>query len=205
MNTRATSVQFKDIDGDSVDEWVFKLSIDDIPYASATGKFSLPCFNIYVLTYDASFAIPAGGKPDDTTEISKTKVTEYIQWYAEVSATKKAIAVTKIVLVANTSDIAKISLSKVNIPGIGYLDGSNFDESVLSSEIRWTYTISSKLYGADYIKLPVNVLNKFEFTTQVDLTLGSSGTIGITLYIYQLDYTGSQVSDSDTVGFAAQA
>ena len=203
MNNRVQSVEYKDIDGDNVEEYVFKLDISKIPYASGTGKYSLPCFNIYLLTYASSFSWPTAGKPDDLSNVGTTKVTKYLEWYITLPAEKQALALAKVVLVANTSDVSKVTLKKLNIPGIGYLDGSSFDQDVLSNQIKWTYTISNSLYGADYIKLPVNSLNKFEFTTTVELDLASGDTIQFTLYLYYFDATESLQSVSDSVTVSA--
>jgi hypothetical protein len=203
MNSRATSVTYEDIDGDNVEEFVFRLNIADIPFASGTGKYSLPSFNVYLLSYDSSWAFPTAGKPSDMTGIGTTKITKYLEWYTEFSAEKKAVAVCKVVLVANTSDISKVTLKKLNVPGIGYLDGSSFDQDVLSSEIKWTYSISTLLYGSDYLKLPVNTLNKQEFTTSLELDLATGDQLGFTLYIYYFDSAESMQSLSDTVGISA--
>jgi len=194
MNSRATSVDYKDIDGDNVKEFVFRLNVADIPLATGTGKYSLPCFNVYLLTYDSSHSISS---PSNIVA-GTSKVTKYVEWYTTMSAEKKALAVCKVVLVANTSNIEEITLKKLNIPGIGYLDGSSFEQSVLSSEIRWTYTITSTLYGADYIKLPVNSLNKFEFTTTLEVDLASDN-IQVTLYVYYLTSAEATASLSDAV------
>ena len=199
MNNRVQSVEYKDIDGDNVEEYVFKLDISKIPYASGTGKYSLPCFNIYLLTYANSFSWPTAGKPDDLTNVGTTKTTKYLEWYISLSAEKKALALAKVVLIANTSDVSKVTLKKLNIPGIGYLDGSSFDQDVLSDQIKWTYAISNTLYGADYITLPVNSLNKFEFTTAVEVDLASGDVIQFTLYLYYFDATESLQSVSDSV------
>jgi len=204
MNNRVQAVDYKDIDGDNVEEYIFKLDISNIPYASGTGKYSLPCFNIYLLSDDTgSFAFPAAGKPDDLSSVGTSKVTKYLEWYMAMSAEKKAVALSKVVLTVNTSDISKVTLKKLNIPGIGYLDGSSFEQDVLTSSIKWTYTISNTLYGADYLKLPVNSMNKFEFTTAVELDLASGDILQFTLTVYQLDSEESQVSDSDSVVVSA--
>lgn len=189
-----TSVQYTDVDGDGVKDLVFRLDISDIPFASGTGKYTLPSFNVYLITYDSSHSISS---PADIVA-GTSKVTKYVEWYTTMSTSKKALAVTKIVLVANTSAIEEITLDKLNIPGIGNLDGSNFEQSVLSTETRWTYTISSQLYGADYIELPVNQLNKFQFTTTLTVTL-STNHIQVTLYIYYLTSAGATASLSDPV------
>ena len=203
MNSRVQAVEYKDIDGDNVEEYVFKLNIADIPYASGTGKYTLPTFNVYLLTYDSSFSWPSGGKPSDISGIGTTKVTKYIEWYISLSAEKKALAISKVVLVVNTSDVSKVTLKKLNIPGIGYLDGSSFSQDVLQSQIKWTYEVSKTLYGADYIKLPVNALNKFEFTTTLELDLDTGDTLSFTLYIYYFDAQESLQSVSDTVNISA--
>jgi len=199
MNDRAQAVEYKDIDGDNVEEYVFKLNVADIPFASGTGKYSLPSFNVYLLSYDSSFAWPTAGKPSDISSVGTAKVTKYIEWYVSLSAEKKALALAEVELKVNTSDTSKVTLKKLNIPGIGYLDGSSFSQSVLSSEIKWTYKISSLLYGANYIKLPVNTLNKFEFTTTIEVDLETGDKLNFTLTFRYFDNTESLKSASDSV------
>ncbi len=146
------------------------------------------------MTADVSHAISSSSNIVAGT----SKVTKYVEWYTTMSAAKRALAINKVVLVANTSKIEEITLKKLNIPGVGYLDGSNFEQSVLSNEIRWTYTISNSLYGANYIKLPVNSLNKFEFTTTLEVDLASEN-IRVTLYVYYLTSAEATASLSDAV------
>lgn len=196
MNSRATSVEYKDIDGDNVEEYVFRLNVADIPFATGTGKYSLPCFNIYLLTYDSSHSLTS---PGNETSIGTSKVTKYIEWYSTMAAEKKAIAISKVVITFGEADTAKITLKKVNIPGVGYIDGSSFDQSVLTSSIKWTYSISNLLYGANYVKLPVNTLNKFEFTVAVEVDLATSDDISLKIDIYYLDSTESLASLTDTI------
>jgi len=204
MNPHVSWYGYQDITGDNVEEFIFKVDISGSTYASATGKWNMPAVNIYLLTYDNSFAIPTGGKPADITGIGTSTVTKYLKWYAEISAEKKAIAVYKVVLTVNTSDISKVTLKKMNIPGIGYLDGSSFTQDVLSGSIKWTYTISQNvLYGADYIKRPVNDPNEFKFTTALELNLASGDVLQVTLTIYQLTPAEASISDSDSVILSA--
>jgi hypothetical protein len=204
MNTHLSWYSYEDITGDSVEEFVFKCDISGATYASATGKWNMPLVNVFLLTDDTgSFDIPSGGQPSDQTGIGESTVTKYVKWYGEISAEKKGIALYKVGIKANTSDISKIALKKVNIPGIGYLDGSSFTQDVLSSETKWTYTISENiLYGANYLERPVNDPNEFKFTTAVELDLATDDVITLTLYLYQLDASESSVSDSDAVNLA---
>lgn len=203
MNSRIRGVEYKDIDGDNVEEFVFRYDVADIPYASGTGKYSLPSVNVYLLTYDNSFTWPAAGKPADKTSVGTAKVTEYLEWYVSLSGEKKSLALSKIVLKVNTSDTSKVALKKLNIPGIGYLDGSSFTQDVLSTETRWTYTISNLLLNADYVKLPVNTMNKFDLTTTVEVDLATGNKLDFTLTLYYLDATESLQSTSDVVELAA--
>jgi len=196
MNSRAQTVDYKDIDGDNVEEYVFRLDIAKIPYASGTGKYSLPCFNVYLLTYDSSHSLTS---PGNITSIGTSKVTKYAEWYTTMSAEKKALAISKVVITAGTSDTSKLKLLKVNVPGVGYLDGSSFEQDVLTSTIKWTYSISNQLYGADYIKLPVNTQNKFEFTVSLECDLASGDDISLKIDIYYLDSTESLASLTDTI------
>ena len=199
MNHQLESVQYMDIDGDNVEEYVFRQNIDDIPYASGTGKYNMPTVNAYLLTYDSSWSIPTGGQQADITNIGTTKVTKYLEWYSAFSAEKKAAGVCKVVLSINTSDISKVTLKKLNVPGVGYLDGSSFEQDVLTSSIKWTYTISNVLYQADYLKLPVNTINKQEFTTAIELDLASSDVLQASITIYYFDATESQQQLTDSV------
>jgi len=200
MNSRVQSIEYKDVDGDNVKEYVFRLNIADSPYATGTGKYNMPLFTVYLLGYDSSHSISS---PADITSVGTAKVTKHVEWYTTMSAEKKALAISRVVLIVNTSDTSKVALKKLNIPGIGNLDGSSFDQDVLSDQTKWTYRISSILYGADYIKLPAGTLNKFDFATQLELKLSSGDVLTFTLYIYYLDATESQASLSDAVNVSA--
>jgi hypothetical protein len=194
MNQRVKNVEYKDIDGDNTKEFVFRLDLTDIPFASSTGKYVMPSFNVYALTYDSS----AGISSPDNQVAGTSKVTKYIEWYTTISSEKKGLAVYKVVLKVNSTDISEFKLVKLNIPGLGNLDGSSFSQDVLSSETRWTYQISQNLYGADYLKRAVGALNKFEFTTTVEVDL-SSYALNWTLYVYYYTASEGSASLSDAV------
>ena len=199
MNTHVSWYGYEDITGDSIEEAVFKVDISGSVFASATGKWTMPNVNAYILTYDSSFSIPAGGQPADITGVGETTTTQYSKWYTEVSAEKKAIALYKVVLSANTSDISKIALKKCYVPGVGYLDGSNFEMDVLTSSIKWSYTLSGNvLYGATYIERPVNDPNEFKFTTAWETNYATNDTIQVTLTLYELSAAEASVTDTDS-------
>ena len=202
MNSRVTNVQYKDITGDGVKELVFTVDLTGIPYASATGQYTMPSLVVYLLSYDDSATLTVN---DDIYDIGTTQVTKYLQNYVELAAEKKALAISKVVITVDTNDISKIALTKQNVPGIGYVDGSSFIQNVQSDQIQWTYTVSSTLFGADYVQLPPNTLNRFDFTTAVQLKLASDTVINLTLDIYYLDASGASQILTGTVLLSAPA
>ncbi|MBC8223708.1 hypothetical protein H8E65_03905 [Candidatus Bathyarchaeota archaeon] len=200
MNPHLSWYGYMDITGDDIEEFIFKVNVAGSTYASATGKWNMPLVNIYLLTYDSSFAIPSGGQPADVTAVGEATTTKYAKWYAEIATEKQAAAIYKVTLVANTTDISKVTLKKMNIPGIGYLDGSSFSQDVLSDQIKWTYTISNNvLYGCNLIERPVNSPNEHQFTTALEFNLATNDVIQMTLAIYQLTAGEASVSDTDSV------
>jgi len=200
MNPHVSWYGYMDITGDDIEEFIFKVNVAGSTFASATGKWNMPLVNVYLLTYDASFSIPAGGKPADVASVGTATTTKYVKWYGEIAAEKKAAALYKVTLVANTTDISKVTLKKLNIPGIGYLDGSSFSQDVLSDQIKWTYTVSNNiLYGTNYIERPVNDPNEQQFTTALEFNLASGDVIQMTLSVYQLTAGEASVSDTDSV------
>jgi hypothetical protein len=185
MNSRVKTVEYKDITGDGIKDMVFTIDLTNIPYATSTGKYIMPGFNVYLFTYDSSAALTMNSA---VSSIGTTKVTKFLQNYATISAEKKALSVYKVVVQVNTSDISKAVLKKLNISGIGYVDGTSFSQNVQTSQIQWTYTISNTgLFGADYIQRPANTLNYFDFTTAIEFTLATGDKINVELYIYYYD------------------
>ena len=145
----------------------------------------MPLFTTYLLSQDASHSLTA---PSAISSIGTTQVEKFLAWYSTMSAAKYGLAISKITLTINSSDTSKVTLKKLNVPGIGNMDGSSFDQNVQTTQVLYTYKVSSTLYGADYIQLPTNTLNKFDFTTQLQFNLADNDVIRVTLTIYYLDY-----------------
>jgi len=198
-----TGYQYIDITGDREKEWIFTLDVSKAPYASGTGKYIAPTLNLYLVTYDDSFSIPSGGKPADISGVGTSTVTKTLDWYATISAEKKGIAIYKVTLTVNTSDVTKVSLVSMQIPGLGAVDGSAFTRDEFTNQIRWTYTIGNDLDTAQLVVRPVNHPGKFYFTTTLELNLDSSDVIAATLTIYEFEPDGDSITDSDTVNISA--
>jgi len=156
-----------------------------------------------LLTYDSSFTFPTGGKPADITGIGTSQVTKYIEWYMAASAEKKGVAVSKIEIKINSTEVQKFNLVKVNVPGVGYLDGSSFSCDVLENYVVYTYTIGSALEDCVYWSLPANTNNKFDLTVALEVDLDTDDVLGATITVYQLTPAESTITDTDTVGLSA--
>jgi len=182
MNSMVKSVQYKDITGDGVKELVFTVDLTGIPSPS-TGSYNMPTLTLYGI----GKATPTMESASAITTVGTSTVTKYLQNYMTLAAEKTGIAICKVTVTVNVTDPSQCALTKQNIPGIGYVDGSSFTQDVQSNQIVWTYTIGTSLYGADYITRPVNTLNYFDFTTAVTLHMASSQVDSIVTKVYYLD------------------
>ena len=198
-----TGYQYIDITGDRQKEWIFTLDVSKAPYASGTGKYIAPTLNVYLVTYDDSFGFPSGGRPADITGVGTTAITKTIDWYTTISAEKKGIAIYKVTLTVNTSDVTKVSLVSMQIPGLGAVDGSAFTRDEFTNQIRWTYVIGNDLDTAQLLTRPAGAVSRLYFTTTLELNLDSGDTIAATLTIYQFEPDGDSITDSDTVNISA--
>ena len=198
MNTRVQSVDYKDITGSGVQQYVFRLNVGDSPYASGTGKYNMPLFTEYLLTADDE-GDHTLVSPSAITGIGTAQQTKFLAYYSTMSLAKYGLAVSKVTLTINSSDTSKVTLKKLNVPGIGNLDGSSFDQNVQTTQVLYTYKVSNILYGADYLQLPTNILNKFDFTTQLQFNLADNDVLQITLTIYYLDYAQTVHAITGTV------
>jgi hypothetical protein len=192
-NPRVVSVSYEDPDGDGYKEFIFKLSLADVPKPAS----GYP--EVYFYPYLIAYSAPSLNTPSDITA-GTSAVTEYIEWYATFSAEKKGFAISKIEFSINTTDTTKIQLKRMNVPGVGYLTSDQFGTPLRgTSSLTWTWTAGSSLQTAHYIKYGSNMLNKFDFTTMVDCTLQTSDVIACTITIYGFTPSGTLTTITDTV------
>jgi hypothetical protein len=190
-----------DADGDTEKEFVFKCSLWDIPkpasgYASRT---YYPYFTSESGQGTAANALQWATQPSDISSIGTSTTTKYIGWETKLTAEKRAIGIYKVEVVVNTTDTTKFEIEKINIPSVGYLDGSLFSEDVRSSDTKYTYIIGSDFNNIIYWKVPAGTNNKFDNTISVKFTLSSGDILQFTLYVYQWLYDRTSTSDSDSV------
>jgi len=184
-NPRVQSWDYFDIDGDGYKEFVFKFSVANLEKPIGSNAV------VYIYPYFIEYSAPRITTPGDITGIGTALNTTYIQWYLDFSASKKGVAVTKVEIEFNSTDQSLVTLSNVNIPGIGFKTGDTFTPFRGSSTYTYTYTISPNLNTADYLTLNTNQLNKFEFTTKLDCTFSANLNLTATINIYTLDQTGT--------------
>ena len=185
MNSRVKSVTYEDVDGDSVKEWAFKYSMYNIP--PSTAGYPETTFYAYLLTKSTTFAMTT---PAAVTGFGASTITKYLAYYATMGTAKTGVAVYKIELKVNSTDTSKWELKNVNVPGVGYLSGSNFVEQTLESYTTYTYTIGSNLKDAVYWQLPSNTNDKFDLTAGIEFT--NPNELGWTLTVYW--FTPAEVS-----------
>lgn len=196
VNDWVDSYQYVDVDDDGVREFCFKYdmkghSIPDSGYPGIT-------FLGFLLPYDSSFTgINDLGNITGIGEATNSSV--FQDYYLKFSATKKALAIYKAEVKITTTDETKVRLKHLNIPGLGYLDGSAFDKTLTASDIRYTYTISKTFDGALYLKHSTNAQNRYECTLQLECTLANADDLLVTVtFFYLVAQTEAGGSTNDT-------
>lgn len=195
-NSRVQSIIYEDVTNDGINDFVFKIYVGDIPIPEASN----PQFTFF--PYLRAYQAPSLNSPSDQTGIGTAQSDIFIEWYLSFSNTKKSFQLVKVELTFNTTDISKLTLDYVNIPGLGTVDGSQFAYNKLSSSTEYTYTIGSDLSNGLWINYGTNQLNKFPFDTKLITNFSSGDQIGVTLTLYGLTPTGKLTTITDTVGLA---
>lgn len=194
-NDYIDSYLYTDVDEDGKKEFAFKYDMKGHPIPDS--DYPAVTFQGFIITYDASFT----GLNDlaNETAIGTSTVTKFKSYYLAFAAATKGVAIYKVELKITTTDETKIRLDKLEIPGIGYLDGSAFSKSYTASDIRYTYTISNNFDGAIYLKHPNNANNEYDMTLGLECTLASSDDILVTLTVFYLvAQTEAGTSTNDT-------
>jgi hypothetical protein len=181
-NPYITQYQYIDVDNDGVKEFAFCYDMRNhqIPNSGYPGI----TFKGFLITYDSSFT--GLNNLGNSTAIGGTTTTLYKEYYLSFASSKKGVAIYKVEVKITTTDETKVRLKKLNIPGLGYLDGSAFIKTFTASDIRYTYTISTTFDGALYLKYGANAQNRFDSTLGLEFTLSGADDIAITLTYYLL-------------------
>jgi hypothetical protein len=190
-----SSYIYTDVDGDGTKDFAFQYDMRN--HAIPASGYPIIAMQGYILTYDASFT----GLNDlaNATAIGQTTTTKYYNYYLAFSAAKKGVAIYKVEVRAVTTDETKVRLRKLEIPGIGNLDGSSFERIVTATDIRWTYTLTYNFDNALYLKRMAQDNNEYDMTLQLEYTLANSDDIQIGLYVYYLTaQTEAGATASDT-------
>jgi len=201
--SRVEETRYFDIDGDGAKEFAFKYSMANIA-KPASGNPSTT-FYAYLINQEAPGSSGVYiNSPLDITGIGTAQADKFVEWYLKFTNVERGVMVSRVELSINTTDTTKVQLLKLNIPGVGYMDGSKFAQDVLSSSIRWRHDVAADIkdLSANHLLLfGKNQLNKFDFTTALRFTLASGDVIGVTLTIYAVKADGTLVTTNltDTV------
>jgi hypothetical protein len=186
---------YTDCDDDGAKEFVFQYDMHghQVPnsgYPSVT-------FYGFTLTYEAStFAL---NNLANATAIGTSTTSKFYDYYLSFTTAKSATAIRKVEVKITSTDETKVKLKKLNIPGLGYVDGSLFDKQYTSTDYRYIYTISNSFDGALYLKYGTGTQNNFDMTMELEYTLTHPDDILVTLTVYKLvAQTEAGASLSDT-------
>ena len=198
-NQYVSSYLYEDVDDDGVKEFAFNYDMKNQPIPNS--GYPAITFRGFIVTYDASFV----GLNDigNETGIGTTTCTKFKSYEMYWGTAKSAVAVYKAEVKITTTDETKIRLKKLNIPGIGYLDKSQFNKAYTASDIRYTYTITNSFDGALYLKYRANSENRTACTLGLEYTLAGSDDILVTLTFYYL-VAQTEAGSSTTDYFYAQ-
>jgi len=198
-NSRVTSAQYVDINDGLGKQFMFQINLNGIQSLIGAN----PSFYFYPYFY--AYQLPTLNTPANETAVGTATVTKYVEWKATFTDAKKAWAVGEVQISINTTNISKIQLQNINIPGVGYVSGSEFGAPVQGTgTLTWTKIIGTNFYSAGYMALGNNALNNFPLTTQLQVTLASGDVVGVTITIYGLSTTGALIDSlTNTVVYAA--
>jgi hypothetical protein len=194
------SYQYVDVDGTGTKRFAFQYNLKN--HAIPSSGYPIISFVSYATAYcPPDFADALDGV--NTTAIGATLTQRYFNWYLNLTE-NNGTALYKVELIAGNAtvpitDLTIVSLKKLQIPGLGYLDGSQFTQTFTTQDIRWTYTASNSLDHAIYLGLLANQNNRFDMNGQLEFLLGATAAVPITLNIYYLTApTGSGASITET-------
>jgi len=201
MNSRCDAVLYQDVTGDLVEDFIFRINIADVPvnekgYIDPDYRMN---FYVYLLSYEA----PSLTAPSALTGIGTSKVTKFSEFYATFTNTKRAVALCKVEVKYNTTDVTKVTLKNVNIPGLGNIPGTSFTMSKDGTYTYYTYNIGNNLNSALYVTYGTNQPNKFDFTVTHEFLLSSGDTIQCTLTLYFMTPTSSWTTVSASQNISA--
>lgn len=197
MNSRAKAVQFVDVTGDGVKEFMIKFDMTNVPQALAT----LPAVTFTGFYYYEDSASTTDGTPADIA-VGTSVATSSVEWYLQISATQRALAWNKIQIKMNTTDTSVAKVSSLQVPGIGTLSESGLEYWYDSSYQYYEYKVGSNGLGdCAFMTRSSTDSGKIYLTTAIrtDLDAVTNCRITVTMTVFELSYAGATVTDADSV------
>lgn len=193
MNSRAESVQFVDVTGDGVEEFLVKYNMRNLP-ASSNDYPSTTFTGFY---YYEDTGSTTDGSPDNVA-VGTSVATTSVEWYLQISAANRATPWTKIQIKMDTTDTSVAKVTSLSIPGVGTIAEGGLDYWYDSSYQYYEYSIGSNLGDCGFFTRGSADSGKIYLTTQIRTDLASAN-ITCTMTVFQLNYAGSTVTDADEV------
>jgi len=194
MNSRALSSQFVDVTGDGVKEFAVKLDMTRIPLPAS--DFPSITFNGFYFDEDAASATISS--PTDVTA-GATLVTSSVEWAESLSAQSHCLAWYKVQVKMNTTDSGVAEVESIQVPGVGVVVTSGLNYWYDSSYSYYEYKVGTGQLGdCGFITAGAQDPLKTYITARIKTTLGAV-VVTATMTLFELNYAGSTVTDSDPV------
>lgn len=180
--------QFLDIDNSGQQSFVFQYNMQN-HYIPNQG-FPVITFKVYLMEFDTGFGAGSIGlqAPANNLTTGASQIDMVAKWYYNVTSAKKYIGIYEIELKINTTDLTKVNLKNMEIPGRGQVAVASFTKWQTATDIRYSLTFSqSNYFGALYEGLLPNAAdNEFDMYATLSFTLPSDH-VSLTLTLYCLN------------------
>lgn len=198
LNPKIIDFFFRDITGDGKRNWVFKWDLRDTPPPTA-GQVS-STIGVFINSY--TVGTTTLNSPADLTGVGTgSNVNNFIRWEQNVpQTTASAIFEYEIRINSTESTRWDRGLSNLEIPNIGLVPLTDFDEQLTSSETIYKLNFgTATLDNANYVTTAKNGNTVHPIPFKFVTSLQTSDVISVTLILKSLTASQGTTSVSDVV------
>lgn len=199
LNPRIIDFGFKDVNNDGTREWWFKVDLRDMP-APVAGQ-TASTLSLFINSYnDGASTLNA---PANVTGVGTgSGVQNYIRWEQTV-AQETVDPVYEYTIGIDNANTEKWDRgqSNLDIPNIGVVALSDFDEQLQTSSVLYRYKVgeTSTLDNANYVTTAQNGNAVHPIPFKFVTNLATSDMLSVTLTLKSLTSAQGTVSVADTV------
>lgn len=199
LNPRIIDFGFMDVNNDGTREWWFKLDLRDMP-APVAGQ-TASTLSLFVNSYDDG--VSTLNAPANITAVGTgSGVQNFIRWEQTV-AQETVDPIYEYTIGMDTASTEKWDrgTSQLDIPNIGVVPLSDFDEQIQTSSVLYRYKVgaTSTLDNANYVTTAQNGNAVHPIPFKFVTSLAVADDIAVTLSLKSLTSAQGTVSVADTV------